>query len=77
MELNFANILWAAIAVIDVALVAVRMVLEPGPVRLSVALSIPGLIILGALINAIYNRITTGHMLESPPPRRRSRRSKA
>jgi hypothetical protein len=32
--------------------------------------SIPVLLIIGAVVNAIYNRITTGRMLESPPRRR-------
>jgi hypothetical protein len=64
--LNFSNVLWLAIAATEVILVTVRMFLHPGPVRLSLALSIPLLIILGAVANAIYNRITTGHALDDP-----------
>jgi hypothetical protein len=32
---------------------------------------IPCLIILGAIVNAIYNRITTGHAIETLPPGKR------
>lgn len=74
MELTFATVLWAAIAVVECLLVVGRIFLQPGPVRLSMALSIPTLIILGAAANAIYNRITTGHMLEAPPRQRSQRR---
>ena len=64
MKFNFPTILWAAIAVLELLLVIGRMLLPPSPIRLSMGLSIPGLIILGAIANAIYNRLTTGHMLE-------------
>lgn len=67
MKFNFPTILWAAIAVAELLLVVARMFLPPSPIRLSMGLSIPGLIILGAIANAIYNRFTTGHMLEAPP----------
>jgi hypothetical protein len=69
LESSFATILWTVIVGIDVAIAVARLFLPPGPVRLSMALSIPALILLGALINAVYNRITTGHALESPPRR--------
>jgi hypothetical protein len=65
--LNFTNVLWLAIAVLEVLLVTVRMLLHPGPVRLSLALMIPCLIILGAIINAIYNRVRTGHAIDDLP----------
>jgi hypothetical protein len=71
MVLNFTNVLWLAIAVIEVLLVAARMFLPPGPVRLSMALMIPSLIILGAVANAIYNRLTIGHVLDDLPPGKR------
>lgn len=73
MEATFANILWTGIAAVEILLVVARMFMTPGPVRLSMALAIPGLIILGALVNALYNLVTTGHMLESPPRRRAPR----
>lgn len=69
MEPTFANILWVVIAAIEIPTVVVRMFMTPSPLRLLMALSIPGLIILGAIINAIYNRLTTGHMLDAPPRR--------
>jgi len=69
VELTFANLLWAVIGVIEIMLVTVRMFLAPGPFRILVALTIPGLIILGAVADAIYNHITTGHALDAPPPR--------
>ncbi len=71
MEFTFTNLLWAVIAGIEIVLVTVRMFLAPGPFRISIALAIPGLIILGAVVNAIYNTITTGHPLDAPPPRRK------
>jgi len=74
MEFGFITILWTAILVTEAFLVVARFMLEPSPVRLSIALSMPALLILGAVINAIYNRFTTGHMLESPPRRRRAHR---
>ena len=45
--------------------------MSPGPVRLSFAFMIPALIILGAIANAIYNRITIGHALDDIPPVKR------
>jgi hypothetical protein len=66
--LNFTNVLWLTIAVLEAVLVAVRMFLHPGPVRLSLALMIPLLFILGAVVNAIYNRVTTGHVIDDLPP---------
>jgi lipoprotein signal peptidase len=69
--LNFSNVLWLAIAVIELLLVAARFFMAPGPVRLSLAFLIPSLIILGAIANAIYNRITTGHALDDIPPVKR------
>jgi len=74
MEFGFATILWVVIGAIEMFLVVARFVLEPSPIRLSIALSIPALLILGAAINAVYNRLTTGHMLEGPPRRSASRR---
>jgi hypothetical protein len=73
MEFGFVTILWSAIAVIEAFLVVARIFLEPSPLRLSIALSMPALLILGALANAIYNRFTTGHMLEAPPRHRATR----
>lgn len=70
MRIGFVTILWTVILAIGVALVTARAFMQPGPLRLSMTLSIPVLLILGAIVNAIYNRITTGHMLESPPRRR-------
>jgi len=67
VKLNFPTILWTAIAVLELVLVVARMFLPPSPIRLSMGLSIPGLILLGAVANAIYNRLTTGHMLEGAP----------
>jgi hypothetical protein len=66
--LNFTNVLWLAIAVLEAALVTVRMFLHPSPVRLFFALMIPLLFILGAIINAIYNRVTIGHVIDELPP---------
>ncbi len=68
MVWNFSNLLWVAIAVIEAALVTARIFLHPGPVRLAMALLIPALIILGAIINAIYNRLTIGHVMDDLPP---------
>ena len=69
--LSFSNILWLAIAVLEIFLVTARMFMERGPMRLTFALLIPLLIILGALVNAIYNRITTGHAIDDLPAARR------
>jgi hypothetical protein len=69
--LNFTNMLWLAIAVLEALLVTARMFLPPSLLRLSFALMIPCLIILGAIVNAIYNRITTGHAIETLPPGKR------
>ncbi len=71
---SFANILWTCIGFAEIALVAARLVLHPGPFRLSLALCIPLLIILGAIVNAIYNLLTTGHALDAPPRGKASRR---
>ena len=71
---SFANILWTCIGFAEIALVVARLVLPRGPLRLSLALTIPALIILGAVINAIYNFLTTGHALEAPRRRKPSRR---
>jgi hypothetical protein len=68
---NFGNVLWVAIAVIEVFLVTVRLLLPPGPARLSLSLSIPALLILGAVANAIYNRVTQGHALDDLPTAKR------
>lgn len=68
MVLNFTNLLWLGIAVIEALLVAARIFLHPGLLRLSLALMIPLLFILGAIVNAIYNRITIGHALDDLPP---------
>jgi hypothetical protein len=67
LERNFTNLLWAFIAVAEIVLVTVRMFLRPGPIRVSMAVSIPALIIVGAVVNAIYNRITIGRVLDDPP----------
>ena len=69
MEPSFARILWTGIFAIEIPLVVLRMFMVPGPLRLWMSLAVPALIILGALTNAIYNLVTTGHALESPPPR--------
>jgi hypothetical protein len=69
--LNFTNVLWLAIAAIEVVLVTARLFMPPGPVRLSFAFMIPTLIILGAIANAVYNRVTTGHALDDIPPVKR------
>lgn len=66
MKPTFATFLWTGIGIAEMLLVTARMFLPPGPLRLSMSLSIPGLIILGAAVNAIYNRITTGRALEAP-----------
>ncbi|HEY1504642.1 MAG TPA: hypothetical protein VGF92_10105 [Stellaceae bacterium] len=71
MTLNFTNILWLAIAAIEALLVTARMFMHPGPVRLTFALLIPLLIIVGALVNAIYNRITIGHAIDDLPAAKR------
>lgn len=71
MALNFTNVLWVAIAVLEALLVTARMFLSPGVVRLSFALMIPCLIILGAIVTAIYNRVTTGHAIDDLPPGKR------
>jgi hypothetical protein len=70
VRIGFVTVLWTVILAIGVALVAARAFLQPGPLRLSMTFSIPVLLIIGAVVNAIYNRITTGRMLESPPRRR-------
>jgi hypothetical protein len=70
LELTFTNVLWAAIAGAEIILVILRMFTPPGPQRLVMAIGIPALIIVGAIINAIYNRLTTGHVLDEPGPRR-------
>jgi len=67
VTLTFTTILWLAIAVLEALLVAARIFMHPGPVRVTLALMIPVLIILGAIINAIYNRITTGHAIDDLP----------
>lgn len=77
MEFTFANVLWAVIGGIEIVLVTVRMFLAPGPLRIAVALAIPGLIILGAAADAIYNTLATGHPLDPPPRRKRSSKGPA
>jgi hypothetical protein len=67
VTLNFSNVLWLTIAVLEALLVAARMFMHPGPMRLAFALLIPVLIILGAVANAIYNRVTIGHALDDLP----------
>jgi hypothetical protein len=67
VKFNFPTLLWVAIAVLELVLVVARMFLSPSPIRLAMGLSIPGLILLAAIANAIYNRLTTGHMLEGTP----------
>jgi hypothetical protein len=74
MPLRFATILWTAIVAIDVAIVAARPFLPRGPLRLGMALAVPGFIILGAAVNAIYNWLTSGHPLEAPQRPRAARR---
>jgi hypothetical protein len=74
MRPRFATILWTLIVAIDIALVAARPFLARGPVRLGTALAIPVLIILGAVVNAIYNWLRSGHPLEAPPRRWEARR---
>jgi hypothetical protein len=64
---NFSNILWLTIAVAEAALVAARIFMHPGPLRLTFALMIPALIILGAIANAVYNRVTLGHAIDDLP----------
>lgn len=64
---TFSKMLWLAIGVIEVFLVTVRLLLPPSPARLSMSLSIPALIILGGIANAIYNRLTIGHALDDLP----------
>ena len=71
MVWNFSNLLWVTIAVMEAALVTARIFLHPGIIRLSMALLIPSLIILGAIVNAIYNRITIGHAVDDLPPGKR------
>lgn len=66
--LSFTNLLWLSIAAIEALLVAARIFLHPGLLRVSMALMIPTLIILGAIVNAIYNRLTTGHAIDDLPP---------
>jgi hypothetical protein len=73
LDASFATILWSIIIVTDIALALARMFMAPGTLRLSFALAIPVLILLGALINAVYNRITSGHALDAPPRRKVSR----
>lgn len=67
MVLNFTNLLWLSIAFIEALLVAARIFLHPGLLRLTMAFTIPALIILGAIANAIYNRLTTGHAIDDLP----------
>jgi hypothetical protein len=67
VTLSFTNILWLAVAVLEAFLVTARMFMHPGPLRLTFALMIPLLIILGAIVNAIFNRITTGHAIDDLP----------
>ena len=50
MDASFATILWSIIIVTDIALALARMFMAPGTLRLSFALAIPILILLGALI---------------------------
>jgi hypothetical protein len=71
VTLNFSNTLWLTIAVLEAILVTARMFMHPGPVRLSFALLIPLLIILGAIANAIYNRVTIGHAIDDLPAAKR------
>jgi hypothetical protein len=71
VTLNFSNVLWLTIAVLEALLVTARMFMHPGPVRLAFALLIPLLIILGAIANAIYNRLTLGHALDDLPAAKR------
>ena len=71
MILTFTNILWLAIAALEALLVIARIFMHPGPVRVTFALMIPLLIILGAIINAISNRITTGHAIDDLPAAKR------
>jgi hypothetical protein len=66
VELNFSNLLWGGIGLAELALVTARFFLHPGPMRLSLALCMPLLLIVGAVANAIYNRVTTGHALDDP-----------
>jgi hypothetical protein len=73
LDLTFTNVLWAAIAAIEIILVVLRILTPLGPQRVIMAVSIPALIILGAVVNAIYNRITIGRALDEPPaPERHS-----
>jgi hypothetical protein len=69
--LSFSNILWLAIAVLEIFLVTARMFMERGPMRLTFALLIPLLIIVGAIINAVYNRVTIGHAIDVWPAAKR------
>lgn len=69
--LDFTNVLWIAIAAMELFLVSARIFMAPGPLRLFFALLMPILIILGALANAIYNRIKIGHALDDLPPAKR------
>jgi hypothetical protein len=71
VTLNFTNILWLAIAALEAFLVTARMFMHPGPVRLTFALLIPLLFIVGAIVNAIYNRITIGHAIDDLPAAKR------
>lgn len=71
MILSFSNILWLAIAVSEIFLVTARMFMERGPMRLTFALLIPLLIIVGAIVNAIYNRVTIGHAIDDLPAAKR------
>jgi len=66
--LNFTNLLWLTIGVAEALLVTARIFLHPSLLRLSLALLIPGLIILGAILNAIYNRLSAGHAMDDLPP---------
>jgi len=71
---SFATVLWIVIISLDVALAIARPFLHHGPTKLSMALAIPALIILGAVVNALYNWLTSGHPLEAPRRQRVGRR---
>jgi len=73
MEFGFPTILWIVILVLEALLVTAWLVLDPGLVRLSIRFAMPALLILGGVINGIYNYFMTGNVLEGPPPRRRAR----
>jgi len=71
VTLNFSNVLWLTIAVLEAILVTARMFMHLGPVRLTFALLIPLLIIVGAIVNAIYNRVTIGQAIDDLPAAKR------